>query len=83
MVRNTGYICPKPIQHVIDTTAAGDSFNAGFIAAWLQTTPLPTCCLWGNTLAGLVIQHHGAIIPHNITRFILFTIKDNHETVNC
>ncbi|WP_368880112.1 sugar kinase [Proteus mirabilis] len=80
---NTGYICPKPIQHVIDTTAAGDSFNAGFIAAWLQNYPLPTCCLWGNTLAGLVIQHHGAIIPHNITDSFYSLIKDNHETVNC
>ncbi|MCK9780631.1 MULTISPECIES: sugar kinase [Enterobacterales] len=81
--KNTGYVSPKPINSVIDTTAAGDSFNAAFIAAWLQHHSLPTCCLWGNTLAGLVIQHHGAIIPHEITDSFYTLIKDNHDTVNC
>lgn len=81
--KNTGYIFPKPIDSVIDTTAAGDSFNAAFIAAWLQNYSLPTCCLWGNTLAGLVIQHYGAIIPHEITDSFYTLIKDNHDTVNC
>ncbi|QIF95012.1 sugar kinase [Proteus vulgaris] len=80
---DTGYIAPKPIDSVVDTTAAGDSFNAGFIAAWLQNNHLPTCCLWGNTLAGLVIQHHGAIIPHKVTDSFYTLIKDNHDTVNC
>ncbi|MCT8248621.1 sugar kinase [Proteus faecis] len=81
--KNSGYISPNPIDSVIDTTAAGDSFNAAFIAAWLQNHNLPTCCLWGNTLAGLVIQHHGAIIPHEITDSFYTLIKDNHDTVNC
>ncbi|MEZ2862531.1 sugar kinase [Proteus terrae] len=80
---DTGYISPKPIGSVVDTTAAGDSFNAGFIAAWLQNHTLATCCLWGNTLAGFVIQHHGAIIPHEITDSFYTLIKDNHDTVNC
>jgi 2-dehydro-3-deoxygluconokinase len=81
--QNTGYISPNPIDSVVDTTAAGDSFNAGFIAAWLQNHSLPTCCIWGNTLAGLVIQHHGAIIPHQVTDSFYTLIKDNHDTVNC
>ncbi|HCH49481.1 MAG TPA: sugar kinase [Proteus sp.] len=79
----SGYITPKPIDNVIDTTAAGDSFNAAFIAAWLQKKCLPSCCLWGNTLAGLVIQHHGAIIPHEITDLFYLLIKDNYDAVNC
>ncbi|MCM2367204.1 sugar kinase [Proteus terrae] len=81
--KDTGYVSPKPIDSIVDTTAAGDSFNAGFIAAWLQNHSLPTCCLWGNTLAGLVIQHHGAIIPHKVTDSFYTLIKDNHDTVNC
>lgn len=81
--KNTGYVSPPPIDSVIDTTAAGDSFNAAFIAAWLQNHSLPTCCFWGNTLAGLVIQHQGAIIPHEITDPFYTLIKDNHDTVNC
>lgn len=80
---DSGYVCPKPIDSIIDTTAAGDSFNAAFIAAWLQKQNLPTCCLWGNTLAGLVIQHHGAIIPRKVTDLFYLLIKDNHDTVNC
>lgn len=80
---SSGYSIPKPISNVIDTTAAGDSFNAAFIAAWLQKQNLSTCCLWGNTLAGLVIQHHGAIIPHAVTDSFHLLIKDNYDTVNC
>ncbi|MEL6092075.1 sugar kinase [Plesiomonas shigelloides] len=50
------------ITHIVDTTAAGDSFNAAFIAAKLQGKGLSECCQWGNQLAGTVIQHRGAII---------------------
>jgi 2-dehydro-3-deoxygluconokinase len=47
----------------VDTTAAGDAFNAGFLAGWLADRTPEECCRAGNTLAGAVIQHHGAIIP--------------------
>jgi 2-dehydro-3-deoxygluconokinase len=52
-----------PIATIIDTTAAGDAFNAGFLAGWLADRTPEECCRAGNTLAGTVIQHHGAIIP--------------------
>ena len=32
----------------IDTTGAGDSFNAGFVYQYLQGAPLDTCAMWGN-----------------------------------
>ena len=55
------------IAQVLDTTAAGDSFNAAFLAAWLSGRRPDECCKAGNALAGVVIQHRGAIIPATAT----------------
>lgn len=47
----------------LDTTGAGDSFNAGYLAARLsQKDPLAAVQL-ANQLAGAVIMHRGAVIP--------------------
>jgi 2-dehydro-3-deoxygluconokinase len=51
------------VANVVDTTAAGDAFNAGFLAGWLTDRSPHECGGIGNTLAGVVIQHQGAIIP--------------------
>jgi 2-dehydro-3-deoxygluconokinase len=51
------------VATIMDTTAAGDAFNAGFLAGWLADRTPEECCRAGNTLAGAVIQRHGAIIP--------------------
>jgi sugar/nucleoside kinase (ribokinase family) len=37
----------------LETTGAGDTFNAGFICAWLEGRPLPECLAWGNVVGGL------------------------------
>lgn len=47
----------------VDTTAAGDSFNAGFLAARLSGSSGVDACRAGHALASQVIQHRGAIIP--------------------
>lgn len=60
-------IAAAPVAAVLDTTAAGDAFNAGFLAAWLEERDLKDCCRAGNALAGAVIQHRGAIIPASAT----------------
>ena len=55
-----------PVGSVIrptDTTGAGDSFNAAFLAAWLDGQSALHAARLGNELAGRVIQRRGALIP--------------------
>ncbi|ENM5913987.1 sugar kinase [Vibrio mimicus] len=61
----------QPVAQVVDTTSAGDSFNGGFLSAYLAGADLATACQRGNTLAGTVIQHRGAIIPKAFTQSAL------------
>lgn len=70
----TQSIPTTPVENVIDTTSAGDSFNAGFLAGWLLGKSPKTCSHQGHQLAGTVIQHKGAIIPLQAMSHIQFQI---------
>lgn len=47
-----------PIQ-LRDSTGAGDSFDAGFLHAWLAGMPLRDCLRWGNACGGLSMRGIG------------------------
>ncbi|HYH37627.1 MAG TPA: sugar kinase [Azospirillum sp.] len=51
------------VATVVDTTAAGDSFSAGYLAARLAGQAPAQAARAAHRLAALVIQHRGAIIP--------------------
>jgi len=58
-------IAPAPVRDVIDTTAAGDSFGAAYMAARLAGKGPDDAARAGHRLAGTVIRHRGAIIPRD------------------
>jgi 2-dehydro-3-deoxygluconokinase len=54
----------KPVEEpIVDTTAAGDSFAAAYVAARLVGADPIEAARAGHRLAGVVVCHPGAIIP--------------------
>ncbi len=64
-------IAPTAAVEPIDTTGAGDSFNAAYLAARLHSLSIKAAAHAGNALAGIVIRHRGAIAPKDATTGLL------------
>jgi 2-dehydro-3-deoxygluconokinase len=59
-------VSAEPVtRSVVDTTAAGDSFSAAYIAARLQGAEPAEAARAGHRLGGVVVCYPGAIIPRS------------------
>jgi 2-dehydro-3-deoxygluconokinase len=55
----------RPVSQVVDTTAAGDSFAAAYLAARLMGHSPVEAARAGHRLAGIVVGYRGAIVPRD------------------
>jgi sugar/nucleoside kinase (ribokinase family) len=92
---NGAYACTKDsIIHMhsipvkpVDTTGAGDNFNAGFLTAWLCGESLDRCLQWGVITGGLSTTQPGGttvkidpdIVKDGLRKY--FQSKDLHSTL--
>ena len=53
-----------PVAQVVDTTSAGDAFNGAYLAARMLKQDVVEAATSGAQLAAHVVQHPGAIAPH-------------------
>ena len=63
-----GIVTGLPRVQPVDTTAAGDSFNAGFLAARLSGAAIPDAIRRAHELSLAVIAHPGALVPQAIPK---------------
>ena len=56
-------VAPRPVENIVDTTGAGDSFNAGYLVGRMAKLDPEAATVLGHHVAGLVICHHGALVP--------------------
>jgi sugar/nucleoside kinase (ribokinase family) len=52
---------PAPRVTPVDTTGAGDAFNAGFLRRWLAGHPLVDCLAFGNRIGAASTRRAGGI----------------------
>jgi sugar/nucleoside kinase (ribokinase family) len=62
----------------VDTIGAGDSFNAGFLFAWLRGLPLETCGRAGNITGALSTQRPGGTEAFRDRELTAAFLKEHH-----
>ena len=51
------------VEGVIDSTGAGDAFNAGYLAAILEQHNAASAARFANMLGATCLGHRGALLP--------------------
>ena len=60
------HIPASRVERVVDTTAAGDAFAGGYLAARVGRQPPAEAARVAADVAGTVVSHPGAIIPASV-----------------
>lgn len=60
------FITITPVDNVVDTTSAGDSFNGAYLGSRMTGGTIEAAVNSGAKMAGTVIQYPGAIIPKSV-----------------
>ncbi len=82
-VIRAGQIVSAPAFNIqpVDSTGAGDSFNAGFIFQCLHHAPLEKCISWGNACGALSTRALGGIDGFPTSAEVeQFIVNRGHET---
>ncbi len=58
-----GSVMPEAVSTVVDTTSAGDGFNAGFLVGLQQSDTTEEAIRYACKVAGHVIGNKGALVP--------------------
>ncbi len=58
-----GEVAVAPLDTLVDTTAAGDSFNAGVFAQHAAGSTIAEGIAYACALSRAVVQHRGALVP--------------------
>jgi 2-dehydro-3-deoxygluconokinase len=64
-------VATEKVARVVDTTAAGDSFAAGYLSRRLLGQSAAVAAGFGNQLAAIVIQHRGALVPIEVLQDLI------------
>ena len=74
----TGVDAPpfEPLERMVDSTAAGDSFDGAFLAARLAGRTTADAIAAGHALARVVVCHPGAIVPREATAAAVAAFAD-------
>ncbi|MCX7676977.1 MAG: adenosine kinase [Alteraurantiacibacter sp.] len=63
-------VAAEPVDHVVDTTGAGDLFAAGFLFGHVKGEPLARCLRRGAIAAAEIISHYGARPETDLTELM-------------
>jgi sugar/nucleoside kinase (ribokinase family) len=66
---------PVLAPKVIDTTAAGDLWAAGFLYGWLSQRSASECAKLGSILGAAVVQQQGSTLPDAVWTELLSIIQ--------
>ncbi|SEW45935.1 2-keto-3-deoxygluconate kinase [Cognatiyoonia koreensis] len=63
----SGEVTVTPVKKIVDTTAAGDSFNAGVFAGHASGAAITDCIGYACALSRVVVQQRGALVSVDLS----------------